>query len=177
MGPTKEAAMRLPVLLLIALIALPAQAADQGAKYEQTPYGEQKVVFDFYFDEPGKIKSALYWIRTTMKTLTDTPYNYPMEFLDFKVIVHGTEIVTLVKKNQDKYKDVVSRMQYYAQLGVDFRICSLAAEDYGYRREDFYDFVTMVPAAMPEIAHWQLQGYALITPKIMDKKYAIEEIR
>jgi len=30
---------------------------------------------------------------------------------------------------------------------------------------------------MPELAHWQAQGYSLITPKIMSKKYTIEEIR
>jgi hypothetical protein len=35
----------------------------------------------------------------------------------------------------------------------------------------------VVPSAITELAHWQLQGYALITPTVMDKKYTIEEIR
>ena len=35
----------------------------------------------------------------------------------------------------------------------------------------------VVPSAITELAHWQQQGYALITPNIMDKKVSIEEIR
>jgi hypothetical protein len=68
-------------------------------------------------------------------------------------------------------------MRYYHQLGVEFKVCGLAAADYDYNADDFYDFIQLVPSAMTELAHWQLQGYALITPKIMSKKYSIEEIR
>jgi hypothetical protein len=34
-----------------------------------------------------------------------------------------------------------------------------------------------VPSAIAELAHWQLQGYALITPVVMEKHFSIEEIR
>jgi len=27
------------------------------------------------------------------------------------------------------------------------------------------------------MAHWQLQGYALVTPVVMEKKFSTEEIR
>lgn len=40
-----------------------------------------------------------------------------------------------------------------------------------------YDFVELVPSAITELAHWQLKGYALIKPEVMDKKLSIEEIR
>jgi len=33
------------------------------------------------------------------------------------------------------------------------------------------------PSAITKLAHWQLQGYALITPAVMDKTFSIEEIR
>ena len=33
------------------------------------------MLFDFYFDEPEKINSALYWIRSQMNPLMDDPYN------------------------------------------------------------------------------------------------------
>jgi intracellular sulfur oxidation DsrE/DsrF family protein len=68
-------------------------------------------------------------------------------------------------------------MRYYAALGVEFRVCGLAAEDYGYRPEDFYDFVKLAPSAITELAHWQLQGFAVVAPNIQKKIYAIEEIR
>ena len=164
------------LLLLLMLLSTFTQA-DSGAEFVQTPYTEQKVLFDFYFDDPAKINSALYWIRALMNPLMDAPYDMAPEFMDLKVIIHGTEIVTVAKKNYDKYKDAVERMRYYADLGVEFRVCGLAAEDYGYSRADFQDFIKVIPSAISEIAHWQLQGYALVTPVVMEKKFSIEEIR
>jgi len=165
------------ILLLLLMLFSTFTHADSGAEFVQTPYTEQKVLFDFYFDDPAKINSALYWIRSLMNPLMDAPYDMAPEFLDLKVIIHGTEIVTVASKNYDKYKDAVERMRYYAALGVEFRLCGLAAQDYGYSRNDFYDFIKITPSAISEIAHWQLQGYALVTPVVMEKKFSIEEIR
>lgn len=148
-----------------------------GASRVQTPYDEQKVVYDFYFDDPAKINSALYWIRSLMIPLSEDPYNHAPEFMDIVVVIHGTELVTVAKKNYEKYKDAVERMRYYAALGVNFRVCGLAAADYDYADNDFYDFIQVAPSAITELAHWQQQGYSLITPVIMEKKYSIEEIR
>lgn len=167
--------MRIVILSIFFFSALVAHAKD--ASFVQTPYQEPKVVFDFYFDEPQKLNSALYWIRSLMNPLSEAPYNYSPEFMDIKVVIHGMEIVTLAKKNYDKYKETVERMRYYALLGVEFKVCSLAAADYGYLKSDFQDFVQLVPSAIPELAHWQQQGYAIIVPNIMDKKYSVEELR
>ena len=68
-------------------------------------------------------------------------------------------------------------MKYYAELGVKFKVCGLAAEDYGYSDKDFYEFVEVVPSAITELVHWQQQGYALMTPVVMEKKFATDEIR
>lgn len=164
-------------LLAFLLIISQSAVAKPKASLVQTPYSEQKVVFDFYFDEPEKINTALYWIRSLINPLMDAPYDMAPEFMDIKVIIHGTEIVTVANKNYAKYKDAVDRMRYYESLGVEFRVCGLAAQDYGYRLEDFQDFIKLTPSAITELAHWQLQGYALITPKVMTKKLSIEEIR
>ena len=166
-------------LVSLALYAsAPAGAESEAtARFEATPYTEQKVVFDFFLDDPEKMAAALYWIRSLMNPLVEEPYGFAPEFLDLKVVVHGTEIVTLARHNYDKYTDVVERMRYYAQLGVEFKVCGLAAEDYGYRVEDFHEFVQVVPSAITELAHWQLQGYALITPQVLLRTHAIEDIR
>ena len=50
------------------------RAEEAVSQAVQTPYSEQKVVFDFYFDEPEKINSALYWIRSLINPLMDEPY-------------------------------------------------------------------------------------------------------
>lgn len=164
------------LFLWILLILHAAQAAGE-ARIVQTPYTEQKVVFDFYLDAPEKISTALYWIRALINPLLDEPYNQAPEFLELVVVIHGTEIVTTVKHNYDKYRDAVERMRYYASLGVKFKVCGLAAQNYGYSAKDFHEFIELVPSAITELAHWQNRGYALILPQVMEKKHSIEEIR
>ena len=168
---------RIITLLLCLMAALPGRTEEAVSQAVQTPYTEQKVVFDFYFDEPDKINTALFWIRSLINPLMDEPYGLAPEFLDIKVIIHGTEIVALARKNYTKYEDAVERMRYYASLGVEFMVCGLAAEDYHYATGDFYDFVDVVPSAITELAHWQLAGFALITPQVLEKKHTIEDIR
>jgi intracellular sulfur oxidation DsrE/DsrF family protein len=165
---------KLAILLAMLLLSLRAEAE---ATFVQTPYTEQKVVFDFYFDDPAKINGALFWVRSLLNPLMEEPYGYAPEFLDLVVVVHGTEIATLAHHNYERYREAVERMRYYAQLGVKFKVCALAAHEYGYEIADFYDFVEMVPSGITELAHWQLQGYALITPHILEKRFTIEEIR
>ena len=147
------------------------------ARFVHTPYKDIKVVYDFYFDQPEKIGPALYWLRSTMKTLMDEPYGMAPEFMNIVVVIHGAEIVTLVKKNEARYQDAVDRMRYYADFGVKFKVCALAAADYDYELKDFQDFVEMVPSAMAELVHWQMQGYGLLTPKVMTRNYTVDEIR
>ena len=166
------------ISLVMLLLFCPVLYADEEtSRTVQTPYSEPKVVYDFYFDNPEKMGNALFWIRSLMNPLMDAPYNLAPEFLDIVVVIHGTEIVTVARKNYDKYKDAVERMRYYASLGVRFKVCSIAAHDYGYETDAFYEFIEVVPSAITELAHWQLQGYALITPTVMEKRFSIEEIR
>jgi len=156
------------------LISLPASAA---GTWVQTPYKPAKVVFEFYLDDPAKMGSALYWLRSLINPLLESPYNYSPEELSVKVVIHGTEIVTVAKKNEKKYQEFVDRMRYYADLGVEFKVCGQAAEEFGYSVKDFQDFVQVVPNAIVELAHWQQEGYALITPHIYVKRFSIEKIR
>jgi len=167
-----------PMLFALGMLSMSWTSCSYAdAKVVQTPYGEQKVVFDFYFDDPNKLNIALYWVRSLINPLLDEPYNYAPEFMDIVVVIHGTEIVTTVKHNYGKYKEAVERMKYYASLGVKFRVCGIAAHDYGYTAKDFQDFIELVPSAITELAHWQMQGHALIAPQVMDKKFSVEEIR
>jgi intracellular sulfur oxidation DsrE/DsrF family protein len=154
--------------------SVPVQAA---GKLVATPYAPAKVMFDFYLDDPQKIGSALFWVRSLMNPLQAAPYSYSPEDLSIVVVIHGTEIVTVAKKNEEKYQEAVDRMRYYADLGVSFKVCGQAAEDFGYAVKDFQDFIEVVPNAITELAHWQQQGYALIIPQIMSKTIDIESIR
>ena len=169
--------LRTVLMFMFAVTSLTGWADDKVSRVVETPYSEQQVLYDFYFDNPEKMGNALFWIRSLMNPLMDAPYNIAPEFLDIVVVIHGTEIVTVARKNYDKYKDAVERMRYYASLGVKFKVCGIAAHDYGYETDAFYEFIEVVPSAISELAHWQLQGYALITPTVMEKRFSIEEIR
>jgi intracellular sulfur oxidation DsrE/DsrF family protein len=162
------------LIFLATQISFPAFA---DGKWVATPYQPAKVIFEFYLDDPQKMGSALYWVRSLMNPLLEAPYGYAPEELNIIVVIHGTEIVTVAARNEAKYQEAVDRMRYYASLGVSFKVCGQAAEDFGYSVKDFQDFVEVVPNAMTELAHWQMQGYALIMPHIMDKKIDIENIR
>ena len=164
------------LIVLIAAFNLTADASEHGT-YITPPYQAQKVVFDFYFDDPQKINSGLHWIRSLLNPLMEEPYAYTPEQIDIKVVIHGTEIVTLATKNYKKYREAVERMRYYAGFGVQFKACGLVMDEYGYSVKDFYDFVEVVPSAINELVHWQMKGYGLISPTIMQKKHAIKDIR
>ena len=148
-----------------------------GGRMVNTPYETPRVVFDFYFDDPRHIDSALYWLRSYMNPLMEAPYDMAPEFMDIVVVIHGTELVTVATANYEKYRNAVDRMRYYAQLGVSFRVCNLAAHDFGYTVTDFQDFIEVVPSAITELGYWQQQGYALITPRIFEKRLRNDEIR
>ena len=169
--------MRRMTAILLGVMLLSTASADEGPKESYPAYGPPKAVYEFFLDEPEKMSAALYWIRALMNPLTESPYDMAPEFMDIKVVIHGTEIVTLVKNNYAKYRDVVERMRYYAALGVEFKVCGMAANDYGYRLNDFQEFVEVVPSAFTELVHWQQQGYALIIPQVHIRTRSMEEIR
>lgn len=158
---------------------LPLQGMASSAQFVETPYGdEHKVVFDFYLDDPKKINSALYWLKSYVEPLMASPYDTAPDDIDIKVVIHGTELVTLAKHNYKQYQKAVERMRYYTELGIaEFKVCQFAAIDYGYTLNDFQDFVQVVPSAIAELAYWQNKDYVLITPQIQEKLYTIEEIR
>jgi intracellular sulfur oxidation DsrE/DsrF family protein len=165
------------IICVIALAFTGSLLQAEEARKIWPEYDSPKVVYEFYFDHPEKIGPALFWIRALMNPLMEEPYGMAPEFMDIKVVIHGNEIVTLAKKNYKKYKEAVQRMRYYHSLGVSFRVCGLAAHDFGYSTADFQDFVEIVPSAFTELAHWQQQGYALIAPRVFERRQTIEEIR
>ena len=159
------------------LSGLAVSPASAQAKLVQTPYQNPKALIDIYLDDPAKLGSALYWLRGLVNPLTEAPYSMFPEDMSIIVLMHGTEIVTLARKNEKRYAEVVQRMRYYADMGVKFKVCGLALQDFRYKANDLYDFVEVTPSALTELVHWQNQGYALITPQVPEKKFSTEEIR
>jgi len=166
--------MALPLMLAASLCSAPAFS--QGT-FVQTPYKNPKALIDIYLDDPRKLGAALNWVRGVMNPLTEAPYSMIPDEIPIIVLMHGTEVVTLARKNEQRYLEVVQRMRYYADLGVKFKICGLAIRDYGYTADDLQSFVEVTPSALTDLVHWQNQGYALVPAIVNDKKFSIEEIR
>ena len=164
-------------LVMVLLLAFQAAPALAQAKVVRTPYQNPKALVDIFLDDPAKLGAALYWVRSLVNPLTEAPYSMFPEDMSIIVLLHGTEIVTLAKKNQERYQEVLQRMRYYADMGVKFKVCGLALQDYGYSAADMQDFVEVTPSAITELMHWQNQGYALIPAVVLDKKFSIEQIR
>jgi hypothetical protein len=171
-GNTMKSIAASLLLTLACTLATPAQA---GATRVNTPYEPPKVVFDMYMDDPAKFNNALGWLRSMAHALSKPPYQF--DPTTAKVVIHGTEIVTLAKKNEEQYAYVVEKMKALANEGVEFKVCAFTADAYGYRDEDFQDFVEIVPSAMAEVAYWQSKGYALIVPQVGESRKSIDEIR
>lgn len=166
------------LLLLALLMALGCKSfAQEQARVVTPDYGPPKVVFELYLEDPAMVGTALSWVRGLVNPLLESPYNMAPESMDIKIVSHGTEIAALVKRNYEKFTDAVDRMRYYASLGVEFKVCGLAAHDYGYSAEDFYEFVEIVPSAFTELTHWQQQGYALISPRVLLRHKSMEELK
>jgi len=162
------------LLVSCSILATPVVAQ---AKFVQTPYKNPKALVDIFLDDPARLGAALYWVRSLVNPLTEAPYSMFPEDMSIIVLMHGTEIVTLAKKNQERYQEVLQRMRYYADMGVKFKVCGLALQDYGYSAADMQDFVEVTPSAITELMHWQNQGYALIPAVVQDKKFSIDQIR
>lgn len=161
----------------LASMALHVPSAQAQARFVQTPYQNPKALFDIYLDHPAKMGAALYWLRSFINPLTVAPYSLFNDDMSVIVVLHGTELVTVAKKNEEKYEEVVQRMRYYADQGVKFKVCGLALQDFGYTLADMQPFVEVTPSAMTELVHWQNQGYGLITPVVSEKRLSIEDIR
>ena len=158
------------ILSLFLLLSL-AFSQPHG-KFVQTPYQKPfKVVYELFFDHPEKLRPALVWISNVIFVLTKPPYNFSPEDIDIVVVSHGRELPVFAIKNRDQYADMVERMENLSMYGVKFKVCKMAAEQiYGLSEKDFYPFVELVPSAITEIIHWQLQGYALMIPQVFEIK-------
>jgi hypothetical protein len=87
-----------------------------------------------------------------MNTLQEAPYNDSPEDLMIVIVIRGTKIVTVAKKNEAKYQEVIDRVRYYADPGVSFKVRGQASHGLGYAVQDFQDFTKSCPTPS---ANWR----------------------
>jgi uncharacterized protein len=158
------------VVLISALCPLSIYSADNNAPYGSSKFVELdginkleqlKVVFDFNFEDPAGIQRALHPVSFTIKTIQE---HGPVSFEPYDIVVvsHGAEVVAFAKQNYEKYKGIVDNAARLSDLGVKFKVCSVAASGLGFEPDDFHGFVEVVPTGGYALIYYQNKGYALM---------------
>ena len=158
------------VVLISALSPLPIYSAENNSPYGSSNFVELdginkleqlRVVFDFNFEDPAGIQRALYPVLFTIKTIQE---HGPVSFEPYDIVVvsHGAEVVAFAKQNYKKYKGIVDHAARLSDLGVKFKVCSVAASGLGFEPNDFHGFVEVVPTGGYALIYYQNIGYALM---------------
>jgi len=156
------------LLALATLAAAPAIAGPADAsKFDATPYQPQKAMYDFNFAKPLEGKAALGYVRNHMKALK--------EYGDLKnshivIVAHGNELHAFSRLNRAAYPGVYEELKALADAGVTIRVCSNAARSRGYKPDEFYDVITVVPAAVSELAKYQNEGYSYMYAEMFPRQ-------
>jgi intracellular sulfur oxidation DsrE/DsrF family protein len=156
--------MRRLFLTLLLTAAAAWAGPDDPSKFDASPLGAQHVVYQLNFENPQDLEQGLGYLNNHIKALKSFG---DFEHSKWVVVAHGNELHMLSRLNRATYPDIYDELKALSDQGVLFRVCRNAANFRGYKPEDFYDTVTVVPAAMTELAMWQAKGYAYISGAVI----------
>lgn len=139
---------------------------DDPSKFDDSALGAQKAVYQFNLEKPEDLYQALGYLNNHLNGLK--------EFGDIKkshivMVAQGNELHMLSRLNRAAYPDIYDRLKALTDQGVTLHVCRNAANFRGYKPGDFYDLVTVVPAAMTDLAKWQQKGYTYISGAVINR--------
>ena len=139
---------------------------DDPSKFDDSALGAQKAVYQFNLEKPEDLYQALGYLNNHLNGLK--------EFGDIKqshivMVAHGNELHMLSRLNRAAYPDFYEKLKALTDQGVEVHVCRNAANFRGYKPGDFYDLVTVVPAAMTDLAKWQQKGYTYISGAVINR--------
>lgn len=157
-------AMRLLLGCLMFIAGAACAGPDGSSTFDASPLGAQRAVYQFNFEKPDDLHQGLAYISNHLKALK--------EFGDLGtshlvIVAHGNELHMLSRLNQARYPEIYEELKSLTDQGVTIRVCANAARYRGYAQADFYDVVTVVPAAMTDLAKWQSKGYSYISGNVI----------
>lgn len=125
--------------------------------FDGTPYKAQKAMYDFNFAKPMDAKTAFGYVKNHLKAIEEfgDPKNSHLV-----IVAHGNELHSFSRLNRAAYPGMYEELKALKDAGVTIHVCSNAARSRGYKPDEFYDVITVVPAAVIDIAKWQNQGYS-----------------
>lgn len=158
--------LTLASLMLLAACSLSHAGPTDASKFDATPYAPQKALYDFNFAKPMEGKAAFGYVKNHLAALK--------KYGDLKnsrivIVAHGNELHAFSRLNRDAYPDMYDAIKELADAGVTIRVCSNAARSRGYKPDEFYDLITVVPAAVSELAKFQNEGYSYMYAEMFPK--------
>lgn len=152
--------------LLAASVAAAHAGPDDPSKFDRVQYEGQKFLYDFNFGAPEDGLRALGFVKNHIKALK--------EFGDFEkshivIVAHGNELHAFSRKNKAAFPKAYEAFKELTDQGVDIHICRNAAKGRGYEPDAFYDVMTVVPAAVIDIAKYASEGYGYMYPAMFSK--------
>ena len=141
-----------PVLSFSAL----AGPADPST-FDATPYKSQKALYDFNFAKPLDALPAFGYVKNHLEAIRK--YGQP-DTSKIVIVAHGNELHAFSRLNRAAYPQMYDELKALKEAGVTIHVCGNAARARGYKPDEFYDVVTVVPAAVIDIAKWQNEGYS-----------------
>ncbi|MFU0504221.1 DsrE family protein [Pseudaminobacter sp. NGMCC 1.201702] len=153
-------------ICLVAMATVAQAGPEDPSKFEPVQYGAQKFLYDFNFGEPKDGLSALGFVKNHIKALK--------EFGDFDgsrivIVAHGNELHAFARKNRAAFPQAYEAFKELADQGVEIHICRNAAKSRGYAPEEFYDMMTVVPAAVIDVAKYAAEGYGYMYPAMFSR--------
>lgn len=139
---------------------------DDPSSFDPVKYEAQKVLYDWNYDAPEDGIRALSFIRNHLKAMDE--YG-DRENSKVVLVAHGNELHAFSRLNRKAYPEAYDALKEMAEAGVEIHICANAARGRGYAPEDFYDVITVVPAAVIDIAKYQNDGYSYMYPQLTSK--------
>lgn len=163
--------MRSFLLALIFVCSNVFAGPEDASKFDSSPLGAQKVVYHFNYEKPEELRQGLNYLNNHLQGLKEFG---DLAHSHLVVVAHGNELHMLSRLNRAAYPEIYEQLKAYTDQGVTFRICRNAAKARGYKPDDFYDLATVVPAAMTDLAKWQLKGYAYISGDVIKRQQRSE---
>jgi hypothetical protein len=157
--------MRFIYTFVLAFVVFPsALVADEStpSNFRDDAYTPQNVVYEFNYQTPSEGVRALGYIKNHLRALEE--FGDVAKDSHIVVVMHGYEVHAMAREQSQHFPDVYAELKALSEQGVSFYLCRNSAKGKGYEVDDFYDQITVVPAGMSELGHWQELGYAYINP-------------
>ena len=157
---------RLICAVLFLFCSLAFAGPEDVSTLDASPLGAQHAVYEFNYEKPEDLYQGLGYLANHLNALKSFGN---LKGSHLVIVAHGNELHMLSRLNRAAYPDVYERLKALTEQGVSIRVCRNAAAFRGYKPEDFYDVVTVVPAAMSELVKWQAKGYAYISGDVVKR--------